>query len=222
MMTSLEGQVGGFLLHNLLGAVAQCTFTSFDTADVPAEDADVRDLIKRKGWRVKHYAMDEQRRLAACMSLSVNLPVDHVWRHVQHREENGAALQDLCCPKLNFFTQAGRSYYKMVAALVSQGPLSPLFWHFGHEGHADHAGLLRAARGAILQKAAHLWFRLEVPLVDFPFKLCAVVDARLTTAEQQAVLSEFYQTPLCCLDAHFSRKAALLLLQPATHFDSLL
>ena len=157
MAASLEGQVGGFLLHDLLGAAVSRTFVSFEDGDPLTEEADVRQVTRRKAWRAKQYAREPRRRRAACLSLLVNLPVDHVWRHVQHREEHGAALQDLCCHNLNFFTQAGRSYYKMVAAPVSEGLLSPFFWHFGPDGHTDHAGLLHEVRGAALQKAAHLW-----------------------------------------------------------------
>ena len=87
--------------------------------------------MQRKGWLVRQYTNQRKRQRNACLTLFVTLPVDHLWRHVQYREMQGGALQDLCVPRLNFFAVASRSFYAMLATRPSQSSLAPLFWEFG-------------------------------------------------------------------------------------------
>eukprot|EP00972_Heterocapsa_arctica_P108192 15933214-Heterocapsa_arctica.AAC.1 len=94
----------------------------------------------------------------------------------------------------------------MVSSPPSKSSLSALFWQFGPPGNIEHGSLLREARQAVLHKAAHLWYRLDMPLSGYPYKLCGTVDARLSRAQQLAIAREFYETPLCCLEPRFSRK----------------
>jgi len=219
MLVCLQRQVGGFMLHNLAGATATRTFSSWEDGDAPEESEDIRLVIKKKGYRVKCYAGSPSRQRRACVTLFTTTPLDHLWRHLQHIEVKGAALQDLGIPRLNSFSNAGRSFYQMVAMPVSEGPLAALFWHWGPPGHAAHSDLLEEVRGLILHRAAHMWYRLDLPLRDFPYKLCRMIDARLQRHEQLEVAKEFFSTPLCCLDPGFSRKVRELYNSPQEMFD---
>ncbi len=208
MQVCLERQVAGFLLHNIAGSVAERTFRTWEDGDAPGDD-DVRLLVQKKGWRVRCYVQDSERRRRACLTLFCCLPLDHLWRHLQHCEERGAALMDLGIPHLNGFTAACRAYCNMAASDAMQGPLAPYFHYWGPPGTEGHETLLSETRLNLLQRAAHVWFRLEVPMKGFPFRLCGVVDVRLGFPAKQQIASDVYTTPLCCLDRGFTRKVRL-------------
>ena len=91
---------------------------------------------------------------------------------------------------------------------MSQGPLAAFFYHFDSEHGDNHAALLREVRHAVLHQAAHLWFRLVVPMTGYPFRLCRLVDVRLTTADQEAVATDVFSAARCCFDPDFTLKAA--------------
>ncbi len=216
MMTALERQAGGFFIHNLASAVAQMTFAKWKDADVGEdEENDLRLEYMKKGWRVRCYTADAQRRRRACLCLFVSLPLDHLWRHIQYAEAHGAALQDLCIPHANCFRRALNSFWTMVASPVSEGPLAVLAHQYGHE---EGGGLIKDLRWLIVHKAAHLWYRLIVPLSGFPFRLCGLVDERLSGLERRKIAEEFFETPECCLDPDFSLKVCSTFTLPFWHF----
>ena len=107
------------------------------------------------------------------------------------------------------FLQAEIKYFDIANQDVSeiQSVLSPLFWQFGSSGGREqHAALLQEARHSILHRAAHLHYRLSVPFTQWPFRLCLLVDERIDFNKKERIAQEFFDTPLCCLDPHFSRK----------------
>ena len=84
MMKALERQVAGFMLHNLIGKVAEMTFRTWeDGLAADADNDDQKFIIMKKGWRVRCYASALERRRRACLTLFVSLPLDHLWRHLQ-------------------------------------------------------------------------------------------------------------------------------------------
>lgn len=93
MFDTLQGQVGGFLLHNLGGQCALLTFRTW-AAGAPLvaagdDDEDYKTMVMKKGWRVRCYVSDTDRRRRACLTLFVSLPLDHLWRRLQYIEEQG-------------------------------------------------------------------------------------------------------------------------------------
>ena len=207
MMTALERQAGGFLLNNILGHVANETFRRWGSADATDEADDFRAVLRRKGWRVKCFTESEARRRTACITLVCSLPLDHLWRRLQHVEEHGAALQDLAYKKTNFFNIAAEGFCAMASAAVSEGPMACVLHHFGGVDRERHAAVRAEMRQFLLSRAAHLWYRLQVPMNSFPWKLCALTDVRISHEEKLAIAREFYSKPLCCLDGAFSQKA---------------
>ena len=83
----------------------------------------------------------------------------------------------------------------------------------GRADMANHETVRMELRHWILSRAAHVWYRLQVPMSSFPWRLCALTDARLSYQEKLTVARELYQMPLCCLDPGFSRKVPHLIEQ---------
>ena len=198
----------GFMVHNVYGAVVGMTYRDWadgavDAGDEPDEDA--RLQVQKKAWRTKCYAGELARQQAAAVLLFVSVPLDHVWRQVQHLEHSGSVLQDLCVKRLNYFEVACCKYYKMASVPIAGGSLQALVWHFAPQGQPRLA-LVTEVRKMILHQASHLCWRLVVPFSSFPFKLLGMVDSRFSEEERFAVAKEFFDTPMCDLDPDFSEK----------------
>ena len=207
---ALERQVGGFLLHNVAGQAASATFKTWEDCAVVVPDSDTADedfhaRLQRKGWRTRMYTGSRDRRLRACMTLFLSTPLDHLLRTMQRDELRGGALIDLVLPRLNGVKKAGADFWHMANTHVLRGHLEPLFGHFGRDGEPRDK-LLTDVRTNLVHQVAHLWFRLELPVDWFPFRLCRMVDDRLSWQEQRDVAVELFNTPRCCLDSAFSLK----------------
>lgn len=150
----------------------------------------------------------------ACSTLFVSLPVDHLWRHVQRREEEGGVLQDLALNCTNCFAVALRSFAAMLEHPIADGMLACLVRHWApiaDAANAVYSQFIGELRAEMLKKAAHLWVRLHEPFGWFPFKLLGIFDPRVSREEQDRIIVEFFIAPLCCLDAAFSLKAVSML-----------
>jgi hypothetical protein len=210
MFDCLEGQSGGFLLHNLNGQVAVNSFSSWADGRVEGgdNDEDTKIAIQKKGWRTKCYAGDPARRKRACLTLFSCTPLDFLWRHLQHSEVRGGALQDLCHHRSNGFIKAGRQFMRMVSGDCMTGSFAPYFCHFGRPGTESHDGLIEEVRHVTLHQAAHTWFRLHVPSLQWPLKFLGMVDARFSPQEQRAVAEAAHTDHRCCQDPPFTLKVS--------------
>ena len=196
--------------------MAQLTFDSWDDAarDVPDNDEDLRIKLKRKAWRVKKFSSDPGRVRAACTALFTVLPLDHLWRTVQAREEAGNCLQDLVVGRSNVFEEALLSYARLLSAPVSQGCMSALVRHWAPDASAStYLCYISTIRRESMQRAGHSWVRLHCRFNDFPFRFLVFVDPRCARQERLAVAEEFFAMHVGCLDKPFSLKVSSLLIE---------
>ena len=168
-------------------------------------DEDEKIAIQKKGWRTREYTSCEGRRLRAALTLFSSIPLDFLWRRVQHLEVRGAVLQDLCWPPTNCYLQACHEYLQMLSGDATLGPFGPFLWCFGRAGEAGHTERIGEIRATTLHQVAHLWWRLVVPSLMYPYSLCVLVDARHTEAKKLDVAQGVYG---CrdCLDPEFTLK----------------
>ena len=135
MSDHLRHQVAGFLLHNIGGIAVANTFTDWQSGDAnEAEGDDLRATLRKKAFRLRHYATEVPRRRRATLVLATSVPLDHLWRHLQWIETAGAALLDVANPRHNPFKLACQHYSTMCSVDTREGCFSSLFWEFGSSG----------------------------------------------------------------------------------------
>lgn len=154
----------GLFVHNVYSAVAVMTYRFWDSNPVlpndEAPDEDVRLQIRAKALRVKSFAESVERQKSFSILLFTSIPLDHIWRHAQYAELQGALLQDLSVDKTNIFANAGRKFAAMLSAPVSESVLAPLFWQLAPIDCPDrHRELLREVLAVVAHQASHLWWR---------------------------------------------------------------
>jgi hypothetical protein len=127
------------MIHGIGLQVAALTFKVWDDAgnDIPDNDEDQRLILRRKAWRVKKFTEDRGRVRNACIALVVSLPLDHLWRTVQWREEKGSCLQDLVVGHSNIFLIALQEYSIMLCGGTGSGWVFPFLRHWSTEGTED-------------------------------------------------------------------------------------
>ena len=170
MAGCLAHQCAGFMMHNVLGAVATAVFSRWEDGAAPPENnEDMKLQMKHKAWRFKCYTSDPASRLRAVEHLHLITPLDHLWRCLQHVEEKGGVMQDMCIPMLNYFRNASKSYCRLFfKPVMDTTSMASLFGHYAPPGADGHEALLTEVRQALLQCSAHLWWRLVVPTSGYP------------------------------------------------------
>lgn len=168
---------------------------------------------------MRNYTTDVERKRNAILTVSITEPIDWLWRRVQRVEVEGYAIQDLADDKKNPFMVCARELFAMLAEpLVSKDSSGVVSWvlnHLAPPTAEDRLKLIEELRARVANIAGHAWWRLEVPHADFPFKLCALFDPRLTAEHRLAEAERFWATPSCCLDPDSSGKLKTLYHGPA-------
>ena len=150
-----------------------------------------------------------------CRVVWNSVPIDHVWRAVQRMDILGNSLLSVVDPATNPFYQAHCHFAALLTTDDCLGDLKVLLDHFHHpdmgtgwrEPRAKHQ---LEYEDSTLSMAAHMWWRLELLFMTWPFRLLALISNLFSDAEKLEICRRVYTTPMCCLDAYFTKKARIL------------
>lgn len=147
-------------------------------------------------------------RFGADVPLAMEL-VDHMLQRIQREPEGGMLLMSVTSSAASPFCEAQRAYCRMLTEPVEETPLRTLYCHFGStpDGAETLTSLLQ---DLLLRVSEEVRFYREVPFDWYPYHLAAIVGPSLPSDARRAAAQDLLETPHCCLDTHFTKKAVPL------------
>ena len=134
--------------------------------------------------------------------------MDHLWHRIQHKDEHGGGLKEVCMEISNPFVHAAKSVASMLLPLQEDHSLWTMFWHFAADDSSEgHLKLLGLVRRTILCMSAQLWWMFLIEQSQsWRILLARMVDSRLGLADQRDLAQKLWDAPACCKDNDFEGK----------------
>jgi hypothetical protein len=204
----------GIMIHDTTCSTIVLAFPSYENGDVGDEHSDeYRAKCKGKVWRAKCLSLDREKKEKICLTVWLTPPLDHLWRHVQRLDIEGGGIFALARPNTNPYYIAGCAITAQFKDASQFADLEVYFNHFDQGSEAKRNALCENALSMNLSMGAHLYWRLELPSFEEPYKSAGIALPGSEPADRLTLCQEKYEVvracPLC-VDEHCTLKSTKL------------
>ena len=205
---SAAAQSAGVFIHGILKATVEKAFPDWESGEPEAidnDDVDFRRMVQKKVWRSRKFLAEGSRLAKTVLAAWTSEPMDTLWLRLEAMDDRGSALRDAATSERSPFRQCIIELRKSLTTPVTQTYLAPLIHHWGEDSEA-RAFLLPNARAQLASMLVQLEYFCICLYEDWPYlfaKIASLDDADPTRLDW---MRQFYNTPVCCLAASFSRK----------------
>lgn len=176
---------GGFMISDILGQAMSHGLRTWKDGDPGPNGEDEQDDFRRrvqgKSWRCRCVAQDRSKKIAISDLLWNCVPIDYLWRKIQHTDHIGSSLLSVVDPKENPFRQCHSHFVALLTFEDALDDLEVLLDHYdfpeqglGWKEKRDKH--LQSYEDQVLHMCAHLWWRLELLFETWPFLLLILVS----------------------------------------------
>jgi len=207
---SMASQAAGNMICSVLPRAVTRSFVHFEDGDLDDAEAndDFRRYVKGKVWRTTRYLAEvENIKEDACISFCSE-PLDHLLRRLEYMDEHKNAALDLMKSSTNPFHATCLKFAARLTEPLEDGDLSALIYHWARLPE-DLNQMKSYLRKLMVSMDAQVWSRLLVFYDEFPWRFAILVHGGFSNVQREALVREFYEKFLCCLEPDFATKVHL-------------